>query len=69
MKTMQFEGKTLQQYMAVVTRNGVRQSATEFSDWFENDAAAITGYKEIMIEQGYTVISVKIGSPTEVEIV
>ncbi|TKB26076.1 hypothetical protein FCL47_10015 [Desulfopila sp. IMCC35006] len=56
------------QYHGVVTKNGERISSTVFSDWFVSDSEAEKGFAEIMSEQGYRVVSVKIGEITEVEI-
>jgi hypothetical protein len=54
---------SLFQYKAIITRDGERQSSTEFSDWFANDESARAGYAAIMASQGYKVRSVTIGFP------
>lgn len=63
------EGKpSLYRYPGRVIRNGKPASDTIYVDWFENDQAAETGLRQIMEDQGYTVLSVVIGETSDVTI-
>jgi hypothetical protein len=55
-------------YPAIAVRNGAQLIATEFADWFADDAAAEAGFREILTAQGYTVKAIRIGNITEIEI-
>lgn len=59
---------SLFRYDAVVVRDGRRVSSTIYTDWFRNDAEAITGLRAIMESQGYHVAKVRIDRISEVEL-
>ena len=58
------------QYTAIIKseKNFFLDNTIEYSDWFLNDEEAITGYRKIMEDQGYSVVFVEIGFPCVITI-
>lgn len=55
-------------YDAVVVRDGRLVSPTIYTDWFRNDAEAVSGLRAIMELQGYRVAKVRVDRISEVEL-